>query len=117
MRLLVAVIAFAFCAAAPNFAVAHSKKEATIPADGAVLSVAPSEIGISFDAPMRITLTTLKTLNGKEIPLARNDGMQPVTEFRATPESLAPGEYEVEWRGLAEDGHAMQGSFRFEIAP
>jgi methionine-rich copper-binding protein CopC len=37
-------------------------------------------------------------------------------EFHAVPEALGPGRYTVEWRGLASDGHAMQGSFSFEIS-
>ena len=98
-------------------ALAHSKKEATLPADGAELVEAPREIGMDFDMPMRVTLVTLSAASGGEFALERSDDMQPVTQFRAIPGTLAPGKYEVKWRGLAEDGHAMQGSFGFEIAP
>lgn len=95
---------------------AHSKKEQTIPADGAVLKAAPDAIGMGFDAPMRITLITLKRADGTAIDLARTDAMQPVTSFSAQPQSpLAPGTYRVEWRGMAEDGHVMTGAFGFRV--
>lgn len=101
---------------APATAIAHSKKEKTVPADGAVLVTSPATIGMSFDRPMRITMLRLTDAKGEEHELSRTDGMAPVTEFKATPGSLDAGEYDVEWRGLAEDGHPMQGSFSFTLA-
>jgi methionine-rich copper-binding protein CopC len=41
--------------------------------------------------------------------------MQPVKAFDATPPTLPKGTYQVEWRGLAEDGHPMLGTFSFEV--
>lgn len=98
-----------------GFASAHSTKERTEPADGAVLPAPPSSIGMTFDMPMRVTMIKLTDSNGDEHNVTRTDNMAPLTDFAASPESLEPGEYTVEWRGLAEDGHAMQGSFSFKI--
>ena len=94
---------------------AHSEKQATTPADGAVLDDAPATIGMTFDMPMRITMIRVTGADGGEIALDRGDGMAPVTEFTATPAGIGPGDYTVEWRGLAEDGHAMQGAFSFRV--
>ncbi|MEL6268094.1 MAG: copper resistance CopC family protein [Pseudomonadota bacterium] len=114
-RLLVTALAsLAFLA--PLSLDAHSEKENTVPADGAVLAASPTTIGMTFDRPMRVTMLRLKDAKGQEYEVSRTDGMAPVTEFRATPETLGDGEYEVEWRGLAEDGHPMQGSFSFTLA-
>lgn len=100
----------------PEGADAHSKQETTAPADGAVLEVAPEVISLTFDMPMRITLVRLSNETGQEFDVSRSDGMEPVTEFEATPAALSPGAYTVEWRGLSEDGHPMEGRFSFRIA-
>jgi methionine-rich copper-binding protein CopC len=43
--------------------------------------------------------------------------MEPVTQFDAAPGSpLLPADYTVEWRGMSQDGHPMQGSFAFAVA-
>ena len=94
---------------------AHSKKEGTTPADGAMLSEPPERIGMVFDDPMRITMVRLRDADGTEIPMARGTGLEPALEFHAAPDPMQPGRYTVEWRGLASDGHAMQGSFSFEV--
>ncbi len=94
---------------------AHSKKETTTPVDGAVTTVAPETIRMTFDRPMRITFFRLTDARGNEHDATRTDSMAPVREFEATPAVLGPGAYTVEWRGLADDGHAMEGSFSFEI--
>lgn len=96
-------------------AIAHSKGEATQPADGAVLEASPEVIGMTFDMPMRVTLLSLTDQDAAEHELTRTDNMQPVSEFVAAPAVLPAGQYKVEWRGLAGDGHPMQGTFSFEI--
>ncbi|MEM9763658.1 MAG: copper resistance CopC family protein [Pseudomonadota bacterium] len=101
---------------APMSSAAHSQNEKTMPADGAVLAASPERIGMTFDRPMRITMLRLTDATGREYAVERTDGMAPVTEFEATPEALDLGEYDVHWRGLAEDGHPMQGSFSFTLA-
>lgn len=95
---------------------AHSIKEATQPADGAVLDTSPATIGMLFDMPMRVTLISLTDQDGAAHDLARSDNMLPVSEFSAEPATLPAGQYKVDWRGLADDGHPMQGTFSFEIS-
>ncbi|MEX1234506.1 MAG: copper resistance CopC family protein [Roseovarius sp.] len=94
---------------------AHSMSEETIPADAAtVLSV--EVIELRFDDPMRITAITLTGPNG-ELAIERETGMDPVKEFRALPPADLPdGAYKVNWRGMASDGHPMQGAFGFTLA-
>jgi len=95
---------------------AHSKEEATVPADGAVLAVSPETITMNFDMPLRVTLIALRDGVGALHALTRTDNMQPVSDFSVTPPTLAAGKYTVEWRGLAEDGHPMLGQFSFYIS-
>ena len=94
---------------------AHSSKEATHPTDGAVLTTSPDKVGMTFDKPMRVTLISLTDQHGTRYDLTRTDNMQPVKAFDAAPPALPKGSYKVEWRGLAEDGHPMQGTFSFEV--
>ena len=95
---------------------AHTTTEATAPADGAMLSVPPDAIVLTFDAPMRVTVIRLVDETGETFDLERSDGMAPVAVFRATPPPLLNGRYTVDWRGLSSDGHAMQCRFSFEVA-
>ena len=118
MKLLsvaVSVLAVSF-ALGVGSADAHSRKEVTQPANGAVLDAPPSTIVMRFDMPMRVTLISLTDQNGAAHDLRRTDNMQPVSEFSAEPPALPVGQYNVEWRGLAADGHPMQGAFSFEIS-
>ncbi|WP_299684150.1 copper resistance CopC family protein [uncultured Tateyamaria sp.] len=113
MKNVIATIAtfVSMCSAA----LAHSEKEGTTPADGARLAETPEMIHMVFNDPMRITMVRLLNAAGAEMPVERGTGLEPSLEFRAEPEPLEPGLYTVEWRGLAADGHAMQGSFSFEL--
>ncbi len=100
---------------APTLAAAHSNSEATTPADGSTV-MEVSELSMRFDDPMRIISVTLTSAD-REVGIERETGMDPATEFRAMPlEELAPGSYSIEWRGMASDGHPMQGSFSFTVA-
>jgi methionine-rich copper-binding protein CopC len=102
-------------AMSPMLASAHSKSEATTPADGATVTEVP-ELSMQFDGPMRIISITLSSSEG-EVALERETGMDPAKEFRAVPvEELTPGSYRFDWRGMAADGHPMQGGFSFTVA-
>lgn len=102
-------------AVAPALAFAHSKSESTTPADGATVTEV-SELSMRFDDPMRIISVTLTSPDG-DFEIERETGMDPATEFRALPmEELAPGSYRFDWRGMASDGHPMQGSLSFTVA-
>ena len=81
---------------AAGVAVAHSKQEVTFPEDGAVLATSPDVVSMRFDTPMRITVISLTSETGGAFDLRRSDGMQPVTDFRATTPVLPDGRYTVE---------------------
>ena len=98
----------------PMAAFAHSDSEGTTPQDGATLSDV-SEFSMRFDDPMRVIAVTLTSDDG-DIEINRETGMDPVREFRATPAApLTPGTYRFEWRGMAADGHPIQGGFSFTV--
>lgn len=113
-RMALALMAAACLALAGPLA-AHSGVTTTQPRDGAHLHHPPEAVGVHFDGAMRITQFTLSGPDG-EVALADRPGAQPVRGFETAPAApLAPGEYRVEWRALAADGHLMSGSFRFRV--
>lgn len=71
---LAAVFLFALTFAAGQTA-AHSKKQATVPADGAVLAISPETIAMTFDMPLRVTLISLRDQDGTDHALTRSDNI------------------------------------------
>lgn len=93
---------------------AHSKSEETTPVNMSSVTEV-DQIEIRFDDPMRVTAISLTGPDG-EADIERQTGLEPTTEFIAIPQGvLAPGNYEVNWRGLSGDGHPMEGGFSFEV--
>lgn len=108
-------IALAALILLPGNAFGHSKAEQTTPGNNETVQ-AVEVVEIRFDDPMRVTAVSL-TGPGGDVEINRETGLEPVTEFRATPSAtMGAGVYTVDWRGLAADGHPMQGSFTFTIA-
>lgn len=96
-------------------ALAHSSAEDTTPVHDTTVDTV-EVIEMRFDDPMRVTAISLTGPEG-DVQVGRETGMEPVTEFRALPPADLPaGAYTVDWRGLASDGHPMQGSFSFIVA-
>ena len=111
IRTTILALPFALLAGA---ATAHTKTEGTTPADGATVAEVEM-LHIVFDAPMRVISAAL-TRDGTEVTIEREMGMEPVEAFHAVPAApLAPGTYRLDWRGMAEDGHPMQGGFGFTV--
>lgn len=107
-------VSLAFLIAASG-ALAHSKAEKTKPANEATVQ-ALEVIEMRFDDPMRVTMFTVTGPQGV-VEIERETGMEAVTVFRALPPDVIPaGSYTVDWRGLAADGHPMQGTFGFTVA-
>lgn len=94
---------------------AHAHITDTYPDDGALLEQAPEQLELQFDAPIRITQFDVNGPQGQVAlsesptgPLAEQHAAVPATVLEA-------GDYRVVWRGIAEDGHAMSGEYRFTI--
>ena len=94
---------------------AHSKQETTVPANNEVLTEAPTELVLKFDKPMRITKLALTDQSGTNYEVQRTDQMKHVLKLVAQLDPLPNGEYQVDWRGLSEDGHPMKGTFSFIV--
>lgn len=108
------VISFALSILA-GMAGAHSTTDFTDPADGAVLEAAPEAVKLRFDNSIRLTRVELTHSDGDSEPLDLTAFDSFATEFVLPLTVMGAGRYEIEWRGLGEDGHAMKGRFGFEV--
>ncbi|WP_135506409.1 copper resistance CopC family protein [Roseovarius aestuariivivens] len=99
----------------PTVAYAHSKMDATSPTDGAVLNEAPTEIAFTFSGKLRLTKVEASHSSGGAQTIDLSDHTSFTNEFTLPIDPMGPGSYDIEWRGLGTDGHAMQGSFTFNV--
>jgi copper resistance protein C len=111
--LLAAVLALLGLVSQPLWAHAHLVDQ--VPAEGEVAAQSPEHFELRFDAPIRITQFEVQGPEGT-VELSERSLGKLAQDHRAVPvDALAPGEYRVVWRGLAEDGHTMSGNYRFSI--
>ena len=110
-----ALVTILFVALAPAMVWAHSQAQETNPADGAIVAQMPSEIGLTFTDKLRLTKLEVRRSDGvvQDIDLSAHKSF--ATEFALPLNAMGAGDYEVEWRGLGVDGHAMTGSFSFRV--
>lgn len=94
---------------------AHAHITETYPDDGAQLEQAPDKLELQFDSPIRITQFEVSGPQGP-VELSENPTGPLAEQHAAVPAAeLEAGDYEVVWRGIAEDGHTMSGDYRFTI--
>ncbi len=110
------VFAFLFLLVASNVAYAHSPLISTSPLDGAVAAQPPGSIAFEFKIPVRLTKVTVQADSQSSEKLDLSDHKSFAKDLSLhLPAALGPGNYEIEWRGMAEDGHVMKGSFTFSV--
>ncbi len=93
---------------------AHTYLSESIPADEAVVNVAPAEIVLGFSEAVRLTAVSIRDGDGAEQalePLPSETGER----FVVGVSDLSPGDYVVSWRAVGADTHIVSGEFRFTI--
>lgn len=114
-RLLLALISLlAAGATMSGRACAHAALTAASPADGAVLTAAPSELSLSFSEPVSPLVLKLIGPDGVARPLERFT-LKDKTLVVALPAALSRGTHVLSWRVVSEDGHPVGGSVLFSI--
>ena len=97
----------------------HLALRSSIPAADAEVSEAPGEVRLIFTETPQLEATTIRLADGssKLVPSTETaaDGKDPREIFIRPQAELAPGSYTVHWRAIAQDGHAVNGDFGFEI--
>lgn len=94
---------------------AHANVTDTYPPVGALLEQAPGTLNLQFDSPIRITQFDVSGPQGA-VELIEDPTGPLAEEHAAVPAAaLEAGDYQVVWRGIAEDGHTLSGEYRFTI--
>lgn len=94
---------------------AHSPLNATMPADGEIIDMAPTEIMLDFKGDIRLTRVTVTALDGAQTDVDLSTASTFTNAFTLPITEIGSGAYTVEWRGLGTDGHALNGTFAFTV--
>ncbi|HEU5203046.1 MAG TPA: copper resistance CopC family protein [Candidatus Limnocylindrales bacterium] len=102
--------------AVPPAVAAHAEFERSRPEDGETVQGSPNVIRAFFSEDLG---------DGSEMALLDEDGatistggIDPAnsTRLRMDPPDLLPGDYEVQWKAFADDGHLETGTFSFTVS-
>lgn len=119
MRRSSLLAALALVLAIGGAAGAHSLLLDASPAVGAVLTVAPARVILTFNNRIEKPLSRIRLISdrGETRTLEILVGDGPADRLEAFLPALAPGGYRIEWQVLSTDGHIVNGRFSFRIAP
>lgn len=113
--------AFLFCAAlclAPANALAHAYLVKAVPAQRAVVFVAPDHIDLWFNERLEAAFCTLQVFDATEKPVDKGDMQVAKDDPKHLSVGLNPlsaGVYTVKFRVLSVDGHVVTNQFSFTI--
>lgn len=94
---------------------AHAHLQKASPADGSVITTAPSSLVLNFSEAARLTVISIQ-----KDDQARQTLKAPTTSAQQISiplPALTPGSYSVSWRAVSDDGHVMPGTLHFTLAP
>lgn len=79
------------------------------------MSTSPETLEMTFGHPIRLTRVQFGSDETplRDLDLSGIDGF--ITQYELALPSVPSGSYRVEWRGLASDGHTMQGVIVFTV--
>lgn len=98
-----------------TLAMAHSPLQKTTPDNAAVVADAPSELVMAFKGGIRLTRVTMTKAEEDGIGLDLSEHSGFVSDYTLPLPQIGSGTYLIEWRGLGEDGHALNGAFGFTV--
>ncbi len=116
---LALVLAAGHTLSAEASAVRHLALERSIPEAEASVGQGLEEVRLFFTQPPQPTGTSIRIVDAgdqlMEATDAQPDGDDPSEIFVRLEGALAPGNYTVHWRALAQDSHPANGDFEFEV--
>jgi copper resistance protein C len=117
-RHIPAIIAFATAALVSGAAFAHAFLDHALPAVGATVAQAPSEVTIWFTQALEPAFTGCEVTNaaGQRVDTGQVmiDAKDP-QELHVPLRALPPGDYKVSWHALSVDTHRTVGDFNFTV--
>ena len=109
--LVAAMSVFAFAPAAS----AHDQLVSSNPEDGAELDQQPKWLEMNFSGDIQEVGSEVKVIvDGKDVS-AGELTVEGKKLSVALPDDLKPGDYEVTWRVVSQDGHPISGDYAFTI--
>ena len=96
-------------------AMAHSPLDGTTPANEAIVLEMPAEVLMGFKGDIRLTRVAITHADTRSMDMDLGNQKTFAQEFVLPMHDMGPGTYEVEWRGLGADGHALNGTFSFTV--
>ena len=98
----------------------HLRLVKSAPASGQVVTEKPTEIRLWFSQKPDVGLTAVRLLRedstaieiGKVVPTQDSLSVRVPLD-----KALVPGTYIVAWRSVSKDGHAVRGSYNFNLVP
>jgi copper resistance protein C len=101
-------------------AAAHSLLLSSVPAANAVLTTSPTSLTLRFNNRIEKRLSRVRLVDAHgtvaTTPTTRAPDESAETLVAAVP-PLAPGPWRVEWQVFSTDGHVVNGSYQFRLAP
>jgi methionine-rich copper-binding protein CopC len=96
-------------------AMAHSPLDGTTPANEATITEMPAEVLMDFKGNIRLTRVSITHADTHSMDMDLGDQTAFTQEFALPMHDMGAGVYVVEWRGLGDDGHALNGTFSFTV--
>tara|TARA_B110000977_G_scaffold182184_1_gene243577 strand:+ start:1142 stop:1483 length:342 start_codon:yes stop_codon:yes gene_type:complete len=96
-------------------AIAHSPLDGTTPTNEAIVTEMPTEVLMDFKGNIRLTRVSITHANKHSMDMDLGEQSAFTQEFALPMHDMGAGVYVVEWRGLGNDGHALNGTFSFTV--
>ena len=97
-----------------SVALAHAHLEQAAPADGSVLTQAPTSFSLKFNEAATLTALSIQR-DGQAAQKIAGLPTKPAVQFNVPAPKLAAGSYTLSFRVLSDDNHVMSGTIKFEI--
>lgn len=95
---------------------AHTGLKESMPADGATVKTAPSEITLTFSGDVKLIKLELMGV-GHEMPTSFEPSATAQASYTVATPGMHPGKFTVNWAAIGADGHTLTNSFEFEVDP
>ena len=99
---------------------AHAHLKSAVPATGGTVSVAPTELDLTFSEGVNLKFTGVKITGPGNAAVQVGDAMLmggDTTLMVPISGTLVAGVYSVSWHALSTDGHKTNGTYTFSVKP
>lgn len=96
---------------------AHTGLKTSIPANEAVVNVAPEQIHLTFTASVALVRFSVTASDNRQIEVEFKPGTEAKAEYHQPVPPLPAGNYKVDWAVIGADGHTVADSFTFTVDP